>query len=107
MSYARSPRPLCSMTMGMRPSPRGSSALISLIVNSALLKLGRRYRSALRRLRLHQSQERRRLILDRGPLQNPIDDVAFDRAHLVFVQAGRILVVPPDHCLGLLEALRR
>src|SRR5690348_17413984 len=111
MSYARSPRPLCSITIGMRPSPRGSSALLSLMVCSFTLPsqfaAARAVRDRSRRRRLHQREERRRLVLHIRPLKRPVDDVAFDRPHFVFVQPLRLLVMPADHRVGLLEALRR
>src|SRR5258706_4741941 len=109
MSYARSPRPLCSITIGIKPSPLGSSAL------SLLIRLLTRLNcppfeaaaGASRRRRLHQCRKLRRLIIHLGALQCPVDDVAFDRPDLVFVQPVGLLVVPADHRIRLLEALRR
>src|SRR5438552_3298515 len=114
MSYARSPRPLCSITIGIKPSPFGSSFQPLLIVCSpaSLDALSATFEKKLpgapsRGRRLHQCRESYRLIGYSRALQHPVDHVAFDRPYLVFVQAIGLLVMPPDHRLRLLETLCR
>src|ERR1700694_1092219 len=110
MSYARSPRPLCSITIGIKPSPFGSSFQPLLIVRAPawlthcpLHLTVARARSS--RRRLHQRRESCRLILDPCALQYPLDHIAFDRTHLVFVQPVGLLIMPPDHRFRQFETL--
>ena len=54
----------------------------------------------------HQVGERRRLVLDLGAAEHPVDDVAFDGERLELVQPLGLLVVPAHDGLGLLVGLR-
>src|SRR6185437_2763265 len=101
MSYARSPRPLCSITIGIRPSPLGSS----------IVRLRQWFvralpaRSAVA-ARPHHGIEGRRLVGHRRACEDPVDDVLLEHGGLEVAEALGLLVMPAYHGLRLLVGLR-
>src|SRR4029078_11984543 len=99
MSYARSPRPDCSITIGMRPRPLGSSmsSSTSCRMNPAIW---------LALLGPHQIIEVGGRFFHLHLPHRPFYDVVLHHERLDFRQSGRVAVVPPDQLVRLLEALR-
>src|SRR3954470_21262291 len=104
MSYARSPRPLCSITIGIRPRPLGSMGVLgktSCGVSPRSAAAPRRqsdsyvmaYRPLSTARRAHQFPEGGRLLVDLGSTEHPLDDISFDCQRFEFVQALRLLIV--------------
>src|SRR5689334_10997426 len=110
MSYARSPRPLCSITIGTRPRPCGSIMRCLVDVkggwNEPLPpRFRKRTQAALASGGAHQLGEGGGLVLDLDFREHPVDHVALDRRGLELAQALVLLVMPAHHGLGLLVSL--
>src|SRR5574343_811572 len=104
MSYARSPRPLCSTTIGTRPKACGSQLLALSIFMSALVccllvvfETFVVFATVPRLLLLtHQFIKNGSLVGNLGLAENPGDHVVFDGDAFDFLQALRLSVVPAD-----------
>src|SRR4249920_1752649 len=104
MSYARSPRPLCSITIGIRPRPVGSCILRLLMWCRLQCAMVSPCYMGSTCGRFHKRCETCRAVLDPGPLQRPADDVVFDRGEFEVVQALGLLIVPADDRVRLFVA---
>src|SRR5579862_720677 len=122
MSYARSPRPLCSITIGIRPRPWGSSMRLLSSMNETAgkrrwprtKKMGPRHPCVKRRpatglcgpARSHYLLERHRPIGDLRARHDPVDDVLLEHHRLEVTKPLGLLVMPAHHRLRLLVSLR-
>src|SRR5574343_511896 len=112
MSYARSPRPLCSTTIGTRPKACGSKLLALSIFMSALLccwlvvfKTIVVFSTMSRLLFLaHQFVKSDGLVGHLGLAQHERNHVVLDRHAFHFLQALRLSVVPANDFFRLLVA---
>src|SRR5574337_160688 len=86
MSYARSPRPLCSITIGIRPSPFGCSIV-------RLLRLFAPAGSA-GPARAHHGVETRRLVGNGRAREDPVDHVLLQHRRLEITEALGFFVMP-------------